>query len=102
MVVVLAAVAALVGAAELALVVELVQEPEAVLAQAAEVELAVEVLGQEVGQEVGRELELVVEAKHLESGSLHLHCYEEAVLAVAAQFPEEPAEGRAAVALGLA
>ena len=95
-VVVLEAAAALVEAAELALVVELVQEPEAVLAQA--VELGVAVLAQEVGQE----LELVVEAKHLESGSLHLHCYEVAVLALAAQCPEERAEGREAVALGLA
>src|SRR5580692_592823 len=87
LVAVLAAVADRVEAAEV-LVVEQGQGPEAALAA---VELGVEALGQEVGQE----LELVVAAKHLESGSLRRHCFEAAVLAVVAPWPAEWAAGRA-------
>jgi hypothetical protein len=87
---VLAGAAALVEAADLASVVVPVQD------------LAVELVVADLGQEAGRELELVAEAKHLESGSLHQHCFEAAVLAVVAPRLAEWAAGRALEGLGSA
>lgn len=94
----LAAAAVLVEAAELALGVELVRDLAADLALAELALVAVAVLGQEAAQE----LELAAEAKHLESGSLRRHCFEAAVLAVVAPRLAGWVPGRARVALGLA